>query len=205
MQQVLVFLRQNGTRCNFEIVMPSTPQSLDHGLWPPSWESRQPLLFAVGSLVIEDLVGSSPCDSCVVNSSIQCNPQILFDQYAAIGGVNSIAFWNDSTYFDKNIDKSTIGVLRYSSSRSAQLNIPTEDGKAHQVDLITIYFYLSLTLIMALQTCISSILMPQMASSTSEYDVLETSRVIIGVYAEDPLPGCRLGHVVGGKFCGYTN
>ena len=176
--------------------MPSTPQSLDHGLWPPSWESWQPLLFAVSSLVIEDLVSSSPCDSCVANSSIQCDPQILFDQYAAIGGVNSIAFWNDSTYFNKNIDKSTIGVLRYSSSRSAQLNIPTEDGKAHQVDLITIYFYLSLTLIMALQTCISSILMPQMATSTSEYDVLETSHVVVGVYTEDPLPGCWLGHVL---------
>jgi hypothetical protein len=129
----LSFLRENGNCLNAKIIPPSASGSPELGAWPPEQAIEEPILFSVGSVVVEDFIGSGPCSKCAASSSARCEPQLLFDPAVAVGGLYTIAGLLDNAHFSENVDLSTIGELKYSSSKSAQLDTPTENGRVHQV------------------------------------------------------------------------
>lgn len=131
------FLRESGADLNVQIIRPTVP-SLEHGDWEPEKLIEDPKLFSVGSSVVEHFVGRGPCDKCAEGSSRQCEPGVLFDPTLAIAGIYNMAIQQDSAYFAP-IEPSKLGTLKYSSSKSAQLDTPTEDGKAHQVSALHLY------------------------------------------------------------------
>jgi hypothetical protein len=179
----LSFLRECGDHLTTQLVKPCIPNSLEH--WPPEGLTPEPLLFSVGSMVVKDFVGRENCS--------QCDPHVLFDPGAAIGGIYGIAHLKDGAHLCTELNPSTVGILKYSSSKSAQLDTATEDGKVHQVILIN---YISRLMLIYLQDRITGILLPQMTNSNSDHDMLESNRIVLGVYALHPPPGCRLGHVL---------
>jgi len=129
------FLRENRRHLNIHIVKPSTRNSPEIGNWPPEGLLEEPVLFSVGSTVVEDFVGRGRCNECEASKSTRCEPEILFNHGAAIGGIYGIASLNDGAHLSSESDPSTIGILKYVSSKTAQLDTPTEDGKVHQVSI----------------------------------------------------------------------
>lgn len=129
----LSFLRENGDNLKIHIVKPVMQKPLKHGNWLAEEIIDKPMLFSVGSSVIEDFIGQEPCNECKARTLVRCDPRSLFDHGTALGGIYGIAILNDSSHFSPEIDRSTIGTLVYSSSKSSQLDTPTENGKVHQV------------------------------------------------------------------------
>src|SRR5271156_40275 len=87
----LSFLRENGSDLNIQIVKPVIPKPLEHGSRLAEELIDKPMLFSVGSSVVEDFIGREPCDECKAATFVRCNPHTLFDHGAALGGIYGIA------------------------------------------------------------------------------------------------------------------
>ena len=60
----LSFLRENGDNLKIHIVKPVMQKPLKHGNWLAEEIIDKPMLFSVGSSVIEDFIGQEPCNEC---------------------------------------------------------------------------------------------------------------------------------------------